>query len=101
MAFHFAGRGDNGFWWRMQEPRSLADIDQLLQRQVVLREAIGATRAEEIEKEPELLADWEQFRLFHAKARFRSTITTAGAVYLGSVGAAQFLGYPSGRALIR
>ena len=43
-------------------------------------------RADYIEKNPELFADGEKFRIFHAEARFNSVIFT-GISYLAAVGA--------------
>lgn len=54
----------------------------------------------EIEKRPENFADAEQFRNFHAKARFRATVATLGAAFVGSMVVAPMVGYRSGRALI-
>ena len=48
-----------------------------------------------------MYADAEEFRVFHAKARFRATFTTLGAYIVGSTIAAPMLGYTSGRALCR
>ena len=101
MVLQKPNKGDNGYWWRMQNPRSLDDIDELLQNQERLRHSIGLERAKEIADTPQLLNDWEQFRVFHAKARFRSVVTTGAATIGGSILAAEKLGYPSGRALLR
>ena len=64
-----ATRYDMGLPFRRQEPRSLDDIDMLLQRQAQLRLNLGLERADYVEKHPELFADGEKFRIFHAEAR--------------------------------
>ncbi len=57
--------------------------------------------AAEIASHPEDFADAEAFRNFHAKARFRATLTTfVGIVLVGAYGAPK-LGYASGTALMR
>ena len=56
-------RYDMGYSFRRQEPRTLDDIDQLLQRQQQLRLTIGLERAAVIEAEPELFSDGEKFRI--------------------------------------
>lgn len=60
--FNQATRGDQGYWFRTQEPRSLEMIDTLLQRQAQLKRAVGPERAKEIEDAPELVADGEKFQ---------------------------------------
>ena len=55
----------------------------------------------EIEHAPELFADADEFRIYHAKARFRATVTTIGVTMGASSVAAQMLGYQSGTQLIR
>ena len=64
-----ATRYDGGISWRRQEPRTLEDIDQLVQRMQQLRLTIGLERATHIESQPELFSDGEKFRIFHAEAR--------------------------------
>ena len=56
--------------------------------------------AADIASHPEDFADAEAFRNFHAKARFRATITTITGVLLVGAFAAPKLGYKSGTALI-
>ena len=85
----------------MQEVRTIEDYDTLCQRKEQLRYALGVEKAAEIEACPELFVDAEKFRKFHAKARFRSIATSALVVAGGSTLAAQQLGLPNGRALIR
>lgn len=96
-----AGRGDYGYSFRMQEPRSLDDIDFLIQRQEQLRQALGPEIAEKVASSPESYADAEAFRNYHAKARFRATFTTIGVTLGGAVIAAPMMGHANGRALIR
>ena len=79
-----AGRGDLGYSWRMQDPRSLDDIDLLIQRKEQLREALGAEIAGEVLACPENFADADAFRIYHAKARFRATMSTALVVVAGT-----------------
>ena len=96
-----AGRGDNGYWFRMQEPRSIEDIDVLLQNQERLRNAIGEERAAEICAAPHLFADAQMFRDIHAKARFRATFTTAAATLVGANLYARSMGLTSGHAALK
>ena len=72
--------------FRKQEARTLDDIDQLLQRQQQLRLNIGLERADYIEKNVELFADGEKFRIFHAEARWNAFFFTVFS-YIGGVGA--------------
>ena len=95
------GRGDRGAWFRMQEVRSIEEYDTLLQRKEQLKADLGAEKSAEIEDNPDIFVDAEKFRKFHAKARFRSVVTTAGAVMAGSTIAAQQLGFANGRAFLR
>ena len=81
-----ATRYDNGAPFRRQEPRTLDDIDTLIQRHQNLRLSIGLERADYIEKNPELFADGEKFRIWHSKARNQSIILTIGT-YIGGIGA--------------
>ena len=93
---NFAGKGDLGYWFRMQDPRSMDQIDDLLARQEILRNAVGEEKALEIRNCPENFADADAFRIYHAKARFRSTVTSVGALMVGSTIAAPMLGLASG-----
>ena len=79
-------RFDNGISFRRQEPRSLDDIDQLIQRMQQYRLHIGLERADFIERQPELFADGEKFRIWHAKARMNAILFTALS-YVGGIGA--------------
>ena len=79
-------RYDNGVAFRRQEPRSLEDIDELIQRMQQMRLHIGLERAAHIEQQPELFADGEKFRIWHAKARMNCIIFTALS-YVGGIGA--------------
>lgn len=67
-------------------------IDDLLARQQQLAKSVGDEKALEIRNCPELFADAEKFRIFHAKARFRSTVTAAGALMVASSVAAPMVG---------
>ena len=79
-------RYDMGYSFRRQEPRTLDDIDQLIQRQQQLRLTIGLERAATIEAEPELFSDGEKFRIWHANARWNAFWFTV-ATYVGGKGA--------------
>lgn len=81
---NFAGKGDLGYWFRMQDPRSMDQIDDLLARQEQLARSVGTEKALEIRNCPELFADAETFRIYHAKARFRATFTTVGSLMIGT-----------------
>ena len=79
--------GDLGYWWRVQEPRSLADLDKLHQYKLFYGNQLDAAKRKEIEDHIEWYADADQFRIFHAKGRFRgiisaSVITTGAFAYL-------------------
>ena len=78
---NFAGSGDVGNVFRTQEPRSMDDIDRLCQRQQQLRIALGDKASSDVEANPEVFSDADEFRKIHAKARFRGTITTAVVVF--------------------
>ena len=56
--------------------------------------------AKEIEACPENFTDADAFRIYHAKARFRSFFTTVGATVVGSSVAAPFLGLSYGRQVL-
>ena len=94
------GYGDLGYYFRTQEPRSLDQIDQLLQRQEQLRFAIGLERAHHIENNTDLFSDAEKFCIYNAKARFRATVSTTAAVIGVSTFAAPQLGFANGRKLL-
>ena len=98
---NIAGKGDLGYWFRMQDPRSMDQVDDLLARKEQLAKSVGEEKALEIRNCPELFADAEKFRIFHAKARFRATFTSIGAFMVGSSVAAPMLGLENGSQLIR
>ena len=97
----FAGRGDLGYAWRMQEPRSLDDVDTLLKRQEQLAMALGDEVAADVRAHPEDFADAEAFRNYHAKARFRATVCTIGGVMAATSFVGPQMGYSSGRDMVR
>ena len=68
--------GDLSYWFRTQDARTMAEIDTLLQRQHLLKSLLGAEKASEIEKEPDLFYNHERFRIWQAQARFRAFIAT-------------------------
>lgn len=70
------GWGDLGMPFRTQEPRTLEQIDKLIQRQEQLRFAIGLERAHYVENNTDLFADAEKFNNFHRKARFRTIVSS-------------------------
>ena len=76
-------RYDEGNWFRRQEPRTLDDIDLLVQRMQLARQKIGLERAAEIERRPEAFADGESFRIQHAKARQNCILFTALSYFVG------------------
>lgn len=49
-----------------------------------MAKSVGEEKALEIRNAPELFADAEKFRIFHAKARFRATFTSIGALMVAS-----------------
>ena len=79
-----ATRYDGGAPWRRQEPRTLDDIDALVQRMQQLK--LKLERASEIEAAPELFSDGEKFRMIHAEARWNAFWFTF-ASYVGGIGA--------------
>ena len=72
--FSVANTGDMGFWWRTQTPRSMADLDRLIQLKLSYGKAIGEDKAKEIEQDINLFSDFDQFRKYHAVGRFRGTL---------------------------
>ena len=48
----------------------------MLQRQAFIRAKLGASKADEIEREPDLHYNHERFRIWQAQARFRALLTT-------------------------
>lgn len=99
--FQFAGKGDLGYWYRAQDPRSMEQVDTLLANQEYLANQIGAEKAQEIRDDPENFSDADAFRIYHAKARFRATVSTVGAALIASNLAAPQMGFQSGSHLIR
>ena len=79
----------------------MEQVDTLLANQQYLAHSIGEERAQEIRDDPENFSDADAFRIYHAKARFRATITTLGAVVVGSTVAAPMLGFTNGSHLVR
>ena len=75
--------GDLGFWWRMQTPRSMDQLDDLMQYKYSIAKQLDEEKVKEIEADVNLFADADQFRIYHAVGRFRGTIcaviTTAAA----------------------
>ena len=49
--------GDLGYWWRMQEPRTLADLDQLHQYKLHYASKLSNDKVKEIEDNIKLYAD--------------------------------------------
>jgi len=94
------GKGDLGYSFRMQAPRSLEEVDILLANQRLLKQAVGPEQAAVIEACPEKFSDADAFRIYHAKARFRATFTTIAASIVGCSVAAPFLGFSHGRQLM-
>ena len=50
-------------------------LDQLIQYQLRYANALGEDKVKEIEADVNLFADADQFRIYHAKGRFRGTIS--------------------------
>ena len=65
--------GDLGHWWRSQAERSLEDLDRLAQYKLHFGNKLGADKVAEIESDVNLFADADQFRIYHAKGRWRGT----------------------------
>ena len=75
--------GDLGFWWRTQTERSMSDLDTLCRYKLYFAKQLGPEKCAEIEEDVILFSDADQFRIYHAKGRFRGTacaIATTGAV---------------------
>ena len=66
--------GDMGYAWRMQRSRSMDSLDQLIQLKLKYAQALGPEKCKEIEADVILFGDADQFRIYHAKGRFRGTI---------------------------
>ena len=75
--------GDLGYWWRVQEPRTLDDLDRLQQYKLQYASKLTPEKVKEIEDNVGLFADADQFRIFHAKGRFRGVIS-ATAITCGA-----------------
>ena len=73
----------------------------MLARKEQLAKSVGEEKALEIRNCPELFADAEKFRIFHAKARFRATFTSIGALMVASSVAAPMVGLENGSQLVR
>ena len=78
------------------------EVDELLAQKAWLRSQLTDERAKQIEASPEDIADADAFRIYHAKARFRATVTTLGVLVGGSSVAAHYSGLAdNGRQLLR
>ena len=64
-------------WWRLQTPRSMEQLDNLIQYKLSYANKLGEDKVKEIESDTGLFADADQFRIYHAKGRFRGTICAA------------------------
>ena len=96
------GKGDLGYVFRMQNNRSMHEVDQLLAQKLALKKALGEEKSAAIEACPEDYADADAFRIYHAKARFRATFTTIGVMVGAPTIAAKYLGMAqNGRQLLR
>ena len=69
--------GDLGFAWRLQGRRSMDQLDNLHQYKLNLASKIGDELALKIENNLDNYNDADQFRIFHAKGRFRGIISAA------------------------
>lgn len=76
------------------------EVDDLLAKKVALRAAIGDDVAKAIEQSPDEYSDADAFRIYHAKARFRATLETIGAVVVVPSLLAPRLGFASGRQML-
>uniref|UniRef100_A0A7S3MVQ8 Transmembrane protein n=1 Tax=Strombidium inclinatum TaxID=197538 RepID=A0A7S3MVQ8_9SPIT len=76
-------KGDLGYIFRMQGERSLDQLDRLIQLKYHYAKQLDEEKVKEIEADVTLFADADQFRIYHAKGRFRgfffSAFTTAAA----------------------
>ena len=66
--------GDEGHWWRVQSGRSMEQLDRLVQYKLNFGKGLTEEKRKEIEADVNLFADADQFRIYHAKGRFRGTI---------------------------
>ena len=69
--------GDLGFAWRMQGRRSMDQLDNLHQYKLNIAGKLGGEKSKVIEDNLDLYADADQFRIYHAKGRFRGVISAA------------------------
>ena len=65
------GSGDLGYLFRTQTSRSMNDLDKLIQLKLCYANKLGEQKVKEIEKDVVLFSDADQFRIYHAKGRFR------------------------------
>ena len=77
MNFNATG-GDLGYWWRAQTSRSMDHLDKLIQMKLYYASKLPEEKVKQIEADTELYADADQFRIYHAKGRFRGTICALG-----------------------
>ena len=63
-----------GYLYRVQGKRSMAQLDELIQLKLNYANKLGPEKVKEIESDVDLFADADQFRVYHAKGRFRGTI---------------------------
>ena len=66
--------GDYGYIWRVQSARSMDHLDDLIQLKLYYANKLGQDKVNEIEADVGLFADADQFRIYHAKGRFRGVI---------------------------
>ena len=76
--------GDLGFWWRCQTPRSMDQLDELIQYKLSIAKQLDAEKVQEIEADVNLFADADQFRIYHAVGRFRGTICAVATTALAT-----------------
>ena len=69
--------GDMGFAWRMQTGRSLQQLDNLHQYKLSIGNQLTPEKCQDIEDNLHLYADADQFRIYHAKGRFRGFFSAA------------------------
>ena len=67
--------GDLGFAWRMQGKRSMDQLDNLHQYKLSIGGKLDEDKRAHIEGNLDLYADADQFRIHHAKGRFRGIIS--------------------------
>ena len=80
--------GDLGYWWRVQGERSMKDLDTLIQYKLHFANKLTPEKVQEIEEDVNLFQDADQFRIFHAKGRWRGTISA----FLVTAGFSQMMG---------